>query len=148
MLSQQEFLEKCWEAEVLITSLLRLTENKAIAWECLEYEPPALIEATDLFLSQKLVVRTEFEGDPYQAELLETIEVKPGKGSLDLSIFIGEEPRNREESIERYITFFPENLVKPFSDLLFKLVGDSVARSPSWDNSQYVYQRFPAELRR
>ena len=132
MLNRQEYAEKRWEAEVLITSLLKLTENRIISWECLAYEPPMLVEADDLFLSHKLTAATECEGDLFQVELLETIDVKTGKGSVDLSIIIRDDPQTREEALERFITFFPEDRVKIFSDLLFEQISDSVAGSPRW----------------
>ena len=145
MLNRQEYAEKRWEAEVLITSLLKLTENRIISWECLAYEPPMLVEADDLFLSHKLTAATECEGDLFQVELLETIDVKTGKGSVDLSIIIRDDPQTREEALERFITFFPEDRVKIFSDLLFEQISDSVAGSPRWVNTRFAYQTFPAD---
>ena len=90
MLNPQEFEIKQWEAEVLIASFLKLTRSGTITWECLEYSPPMLIETDDLFISHELVAKTEYEGVPYLAEVSDTMDVKTGKGHIDLSVTIGD----------------------------------------------------------
>ena len=146
MLSQQEFEDKKWEAEVLIDSLWALTKGGIITWEYLEYEPPMLVEANELFMSQKLIARTEYEGSRFRAELSDTIDVMTGKGDVDLSVIIGDDPQNREESLDRYITFFPEDQVIQFGDLLFEQLGESTTNSPAWNGASFSIQEFTPEI--
>ena len=142
MLNPQEFEIKQWEAEVLIASFLKLTRSGTITWECLEYSPPMLIETDDLFISHELVAKTEYEGVPYLAEVSDTMDVKTGKGHIDLSVTIGDEPESREEALDRYITFFPEEQTVEFVNLLFLMLEDDITNSPAWSAARYSAQRF------
>ena len=145
MLNPQEFKIKQWEAEVLIASLLKLTRSGSIVWECLEYSPPMLIETDDLFISHELIAKTEYEGDPYLAEISDTVDVKTGKGKVDLSTTIGDEPESREDALDRYIPFFPEEQTIKFANLLFLMLEDDITNSPAWSAARYSAQRFSPE---
>ena len=145
MLNPQEFAIKQWEAEVLISSLLKLTRSGTITWEYFDYSPPMLIEADDLFISQELIARTDYEGDPYLAEISDTIDVKTGKVYVDLSVTIGDELETREDALDRYITFFPEAQTVEFVNLLFLMLEDDITNSPAWSDARYSVQRFSPE---
>ena len=136
---------KQWEAEVLISSLLKLTRSETITWEFVEYSPPMLIETDDLFISQELAASTEYEGYSFLAEISDTIDVKTGKGYVDLSVTIGEEPETREDALDRYITFFPEAQTVEFANLLFMMLEDEITNSPAWSAARYSAQRFSPE---
>ena len=141
---EQEQME--WEAEVLITQLLELMLDGAITWECVSYSPPMLVEAGELFMSQTLTVQTEYEGDSYRAVITDTMDVAAGEGSVDLDIIIGEEPETREESLERHLTFFPEDKACLFASLMYVQLKDALFNSPSWSEIKFAYQRFEPEV--
>ena len=145
MLNPQEFKIKQWEAEVLIESLLKLTRNGTLAWGCFEYSPPMLIETDDLFISQELAASTEYEGYSFLAEISDTIDVKTGKGHIDLSVTIGDEPESREDALDRYITFFPEEQTIEVANLLFLMLDDDITNSPTWSAARYSAQKFSPE---
>ena len=83
MMNQYEYEVMKWEAEVLIDSLLKLTRSGEMKWELMEYEPLMLIEADDLYISQKIVAKAVYEDDQYCAGLMDTMEVFPGTGHVE-----------------------------------------------------------------
>lgn len=146
MLDPKEHERMEWEAEVLITSLLELMIQGKIHWECVSYSPPMLLDSTDLFMSQELIVQTEYEGDLYRAEISDTIYVATGEGYVDLSVLIGDEPTNREEALDRYITFFPEDKASLFCSLVYAEMKDVTRNSHSWDDASFTIQRLSPEI--
>ena len=133
MLSENELQELQAESAVMVQSLLQLTRQGILTWNCAAYEPPALIDANELFISHKLTAETEYDGACYHAEIYEILRVLTGKGDADVSVRLGEEPKTREEVLERCFKFCPEQLSAAFADEICRQLRDSEhVRSCRW----------------
>ena len=141
MLDQEELETKIVESAVLIDALTELTRSGEVSWDFTAFEPPMLIEADKPYISQKLTAQMLYDVEPYLVEIYDLMDLFSENGGTDVTIQIEAEPQNREEALERILTFFPPNKAKVFSEMVFQIAEESPLFISVWDQAQFTIQR-------
>lgn len=73
------------------TQLAELTRNGKISWECVDYAPlgfmlGSVIDEIDPYLSQMVTLEAQMNGEAFELQLSESIDLLSGKGDIDITL--------------------------------------------------------------
>lgn len=74
-----------------VTQLAELTRKGKINWECVDYAPFGFmlgrdIDEIDPYLSQMITLETQMNGDTFELQLSESIDLLSGKGNIVITL--------------------------------------------------------------